>query len=145
MAFELPGFYGTFLASTGLKQYTFVALTSTGSGANKVAKLIKPTTAGDCIGILVSSGTTGSTVKKNQTVQFYGIGKVRAGSTSFVAGDQVFASSKGLASRAAAGAASTFYIVGQCVLPLASTKEGSTGGSTAEIISVLLTHSGGHQ
>lgn len=143
MAFELPGFYGTFLCSTGIKQYTFVDLTSTGSGASKVAKLIKPTTYGAVVGVLVSSGTTGSTVRKSQTVQFLGISKVRAGSTAFVAGDYVLATTKGIANRVAKGTASTSYLCGVCVAPLGSTKEGSTGDlAGAEVISILLTQPG---
>ncbi len=70
MAIELPAFYGTFLCSTGIKQYSFVDMSSTGTSPSKISKLIFPTTYGSAIGVLVSSGTTNSTVRKVQTVQF---------------------------------------------------------------------------
>lgn len=137
MAIELPAFYGTFLCSTGIKQYSFVDITSTGSGTSKVAKLIIPTTEGACIGVMVSSGTTGSTVRKPQTVQFLGIAKVRSGSTAIVVGDWVKASTAGRALRAAKGSASTSYLVGTAVSPPLSTK---SDGS--EYINVLLSNPG---
>ena len=90
MAYEKPVLTHTFRASTGLKQYQAVAL----SGANN--RLINPTTEGNCIGVLVSSGTTGSTGRAGstdsgsvQTVQLSGIAKVIAGTTTIDAGDQL--------------------------------------------------------
>src|SRR3990167_8230560 len=89
----------TFRASTGLKQYQAVALT----GANN--RLINPTTEGNCIGILVSSGTTGSTGRAGstdsgsvQTVQLTGIAKVIAGTTTIDASDLIKAATDGRAS-----------------------------------------------
>lgn len=137
MTIELPAFYGTFLASTGLKQYMAVSLTSTGSGANKVAKLIVPTTYGAAIGVLVSSGTTNSTVRKVQTVQFLGIAKVRSQSTAWVAGDYALPTTKGFVNRVAKGTPSTSSLLGVCMAPSASTK---SDGS--EYIPILLTQPG---
>lgn len=137
MAIELPGFYGTFLCSTGIKQYSLVDITSTGSGTSKVTKLVTSvSTKAQAIGVMVSSGTTGSTVRKPQTVQFYGIAKVRSGSTAFVAGDLVGISTAtaGIANRRAKGSTSAqHYIVGVAVGPALSTKSDGT-----EYIPVLL-------
>ncbi len=137
MAIELPAFYGTFLCSTGIKQYSFVDMSSTGTSPSKISKLIFPTTYGSAIGVLVSSGTTNSTVRKVQTVQFLGIAKVRAGSTTFVAGDYVKPSTAGRAVRVAKGTASTSAIVGVAVSPSQSTKSDGT-----ELVNVLLTQPG---
>lgn len=129
MAYEKVGFTHTFRASTGLTQYQAVAVT----GAN--ARLIDPTTEGNCIGILISSGTTGSTGRAGstdsgsmQTVQLSGIAKVVAGTTTIDAGDVLKASTDGLASTAS----STSYRFG---IALASVDSTST---SAHVIPVLL-------
>lgn len=98
MAYESPSFYGTFAASTGLKQYQFVDL-------NAAGVLINPTTNGRAIGVLVSSGTTGSTGRAGsttsgsvQTIQWGGIAKVLSGSSAIPIGAFVKASTDGRAS-----------------------------------------------
>src|SRR3990172_9532352 len=133
MAFEKQSFTHTFRASTGLKQYQAVALT----GANN--RLINPTTEGNCIGILTSSGTTGSTGRAGSTdsgsvqeVQFLGISKVLAGTTGIVPGSVLRADTDGRASTSALGT-STSYRFG---LALGSVLSTST---SAEVVSVLLT------
>lgn len=127
MAFESPSFYGTFLASTGLKQYQCVELNSAGV-------LINPTTNGRCIGVLVSSGSTGSTGRAGsttsgrvQTVQFYGIAKVLSGSSSIVIGDVVTAEADGRVT-----VASTNNPIGRALAAGVSTS------TVSEVISVLL-------
>lgn len=127
MAYESPSFYGTFPASTGLKQYQAVELNSAGV-------LINPTTSGRCIGLLCSSGTTGSTGRAGsntsgsvQTVQFYGIGKVLSGSSAIAIGDVLSADSDGRAI-----AASTNFPLGRALAAGVSTS------TVSEVISVLL-------
>lgn len=129
MAYESPSFYGTFPASTGLKQYTFVELNSAGV-------LIKPTTAGPgVLGVLVSSGTTGSTGRAGsttsgtvQTVQFYGIAKVISGSSSIAIADLITGATDGFAKVAT----STDFVQG---IALAA---GVSTSTVAEVIPVLL-------
>lgn len=101
MAYENYEECGTFPASTGLKQYQFVALNSNG-------RLINPTTEGNYLGVITSSGTTGSTGRAGstdsgsvQTVQFYGVAKVLAGTTGITYGTLVKASTDGRGSTAA--------------------------------------------
>lgn len=132
MAYESPAFYGTFLASTGLKQYQAVELNSAGV-------LINPTTSGRCIGILTSSGTTGSTGRAGsttsgtvQTVQFYGIAKVLSGSSAIAIGDVVSASTDGRLA-----AASTNNPLGRALAAGVSTS------TVTEVISVLLLNAAG--
>lgn len=127
MAYESPAFHGTFPASTGLKQYQAVELNSAGN-------LINPTTNGRCIGILVSSGTTGSTGRAGsttsgsvQTVQFYGISKILSGSSAIAIGDVLQADSDGRAI-----AASTNTPFGRALAAGVSTS------TVSEVISVLL-------
>ena len=74
MAYENASLLGTFDASTALKQYQGVDLSTNGL-------LINPTTSGRIIGVITSAGTTGSTDAAAQTVQFGGIAKVLAGAT----------------------------------------------------------------
>lgn len=135
MAFEkVPArFTHTFAASTGLKQYQAVALSGT--------RLINPTTEGNCIGVIISSGTTGSTGRAGstdsgsvQTVQFGGIAKVLAGSTTIDAGDLLKAETDGRASTAS----STSYRFG---LSLGAVDSTST---SAQIVSVILSPSYGN-
>ena len=141
MTIELPAFYGTFLCSTGIKQYSLVDITSTGTSPNKVSKLVTTvSTKGLAIGVMVSSGTTNSTVRKNQTVQFLGITKVRSGSNAFVAGDlvKVSTATAGAADRIAKGATSAqHYAMGVAVGPSQSTKSDGT-----ELLPFLLTQPG---
>lgn len=98
MAKESPLGTTTFLASTGLKQYQFVDLDAAGV-------LINPTTNGRAIGVLISSGTTGSTGKAGSTtsgyyhtVQYGGIAKVLSGSSAIPIAGFVKASTDGRAS-----------------------------------------------
>src|SRR3990167_7704203 len=135
MAFDKNATCHTFRASTGLKQYQAVALT----GANN--RLINPTTEGNCIGILVSSGTTGSTGRAGstdsgsvQTVQLTGIAKVIAGTTSIDASDLIKAATDGRASTSS----STSYRFG---LSLGAVDSTST---SAHVVSVLLSPSYQH-
>lgn len=136
MAWENP--LGTnnlalFECSTGIKQYSFVEL-STASG-----KLVKPTTRCAPIGVLVSSGTVGSTRDDTvQAVQVYGVAKVRAGSTAINAGDLVSASSVdgSVVARTTDGA------VGIALGSVDSTGGDSTGGIGQQIIPVLLQYWG---
>lgn len=124
----------TFAASTGLKQYQAVALNS-----NKV--LINPTTEGNCIGVLVSSGTTGSTGRAGsthsgtvQTVQVHGLAKVIAGTTTIDVGDVLKTETDGRASTAS----STSYRFGLALSAVDSTS------TSAHVISVLLSPSFGN-
>lgn len=118
------GPYMTFPASTGLSQYTFVGLDNTG-------KLIKPPTSGVCIGVLVSSGTTGNTrARTQQSVQVYGIAKVQCNSTGLTWGNTVAATTLGKASTRG-----TKPVVG-----IAVSKPGST--SKVQLIQVLLQWAG---
>ena len=131
MAFEKQSFTHTFRASTGLKQYQAVDIT----GANN--RLINPTTAGPALGVLTSSGTTGSTGRAGSTdsgsvqeVQFLGITKVIAGSTTIDAGDFLTADTDGRCSTAAAS--STGMIFGRALGAVDSTS------TSAHVITVLL-------
>lgn len=135
MAFEKDVFSHTFQASTGLRQYQCVAL----SGANN--RLINPTTEGNCIGVITSSGTTGSTGRAGstdsgsvQTVQMLGIAKVIAGTTTIDAGDLLKTETDGRASTSG----STSYRFGIALDAVASTS------TSAQVISVLLSPSYGN-
>lgn len=135
MAFEKVGLIHTFQASTGLKQYQAVHIT----GANN--RLLNPTTEGNCIGILVSSGTTGSTGRAGSTdsgsvqaVQLSGIAKVIAGTTTIDAGDLLKADIDGRASTSS----STSYRFGIALGAVDSTS------TSAHVVSVLLSPSYQH-
>ena len=137
MAYEkVPeGLTDTFRASTGLKQYSPVMI----SGANNL--LIEATTEGNVIGVLISSGTTGSTGRAGstdsgsvQTVQYGGIAKVIAGTTTIDAGDLVKATTDGRCSTAS----STSYRFGIALGAVSSTS------TSAQIIPVLLSPSYGN-
>jgi hypothetical protein len=132
MAFEKVGLTHTFQASTGLKQYQFVNIT----GANN--RLINPTTEGNCIGVLISSGTTGSTGLAGstdsgsvQTVQLDGIAKLVAGTTTIDAGEWVKAAVDGRAEYST-GATSTSHLAGRSLEAVTSTS------TSAQVISVIL-------
>lgn len=133
MGFEVPvGPFITVPASTGLKQYTFVDLSTSASALNG-AVLVKPSALGKCIGVLVSSGTTGSTRKnQQQSVQVYGIAKVLGGSNVLKVGSVVFAATDG---RAEVGTTnSTKYVIGRAF--------GKSTSTSAQVVPVLLLHSG---
>lgn len=129
MAYENPLGVYTFLASTGLKQYQFVELNSAGV-------LINPTTAGPgVLGVLVSSGSTGSTgvagsttSGRYQSVQCYGIAKILSGSSSIATADLITAATDGRAKVAT----STDYVQGIALTAGVSTS------TVSEVISVLL-------
>lgn len=132
MAYEVPGTTLTFRASTGLKQYQAVALSG--------VRLINPTTEGNTIGILVSSGTTGSTGRAGstdsgsvQTVQVTGVAKCIAGTTGVAGMTAVKASTDGRCSTAT----STSYRFGVALAAVDSTS------TSAHIIPVLLTPAAG--
>ena len=121
MAFTSPTGPLSFEASTGLTSNQFVRLTTN-------AILANPTAGDHILGVLVSSGTTGSTVTGDwHSVQVMGVAKVRCatGSTGISANTLVVTSSKG---RAAPTTAGDFY-VGLALEDVSSTKS---------VISVLL-------
>ena len=135
MAFEKAGLTHTFAASTGLKQFQAVAITGTNN------RLINPTTEGNCIGILVSSGTTGSTGRagstdsgNDQTVQLTGIAKVIAGTTTIDAGDLLKTAIDGRASTSG----STSYRFGIALQAV------DTTSTAAQIITTILSPSYGN-
>jgi len=132
VAFEKIGLTHTFQASTGLRQYQLVNIT----GANN--RLLNPTTEGNCIGVLVSSGTTGSTGRAGstdsgsvQTVQLSGIAKVIAGTTTIDAGEWLKASTDGRASFST-GPTSTSHLCARALEAVASTS------TSAQVISAWL-------
>lgn len=125
MAGDIPvGPYMTFPASTGLSQYMFVDIDTTG-------KLIKPPTSGRAIGVLVSSGTTGSNrARQQQSVQVYGMAKVQVQSTGITWGTTITATTLGKASTRG-----TKIALGISVGDAAST-------SKVQLIPVLLQYAG---
>lgn len=139
MAYESPSFYASFPASTGLKQYTFVTLSTNGL-------LRTPTTLGDAIGVLVSSGTTGSTWGGStangpvQTVQLYGIAKVLCADEAITPGMRISAVTTGLEIGWAQDGSdnAALFGLGYAVTEALSTGDESTSAIGAEIISVLL-------
>ena len=140
MSFEkVPeGFTHTFRASTGLRQYQFVNLASTTS-----VRIARPTTNGVHIGVLISSGTTGSTGRAGstdsgsvQTVQFAGIAKVLAGSSAIDAGGYVKASTDGLAAPTT-GPTSTSFVGGRALEAVTSTS------TSQSVFAVLINHQQG--
>lgn len=131
MAFENP--LGTnnltLPASTGLVQYQAVSLNSAGL-------LIDPTTLPQVIGVLVSSGTTGSTVAdRPQSVQVYGVAKVLQGSSGLVPGNQVAATTSGTVVLSSAD-----NILGIVIEGSASTGVHGTTDDIQGVVSVLLLH-----
>lgn len=139
MAFENP--LGTnnlaiFEASTGLPQYTFVSLSTAGV-------LISPNLNGVCIGVLVSSGTTGSTQTGTvQSVQVYGVAKVLSGTTTITFGSMVQASTTGIIGAGAIAAETGNNVMGIAVSEALSTGAQSSTDDIQEYISVLLLHMG---
>lgn len=139
MAYESPSFYASFPASTGLSQYQFVALSTNGL-------LIDPTTLGDAIGVLVSSGTTGSTWGGStangpvQTIQLYGIAKLKTASTAITPGMRISAVTTGAEIGWAQDGSdnAALFVLGYAVTGAVSTGGDSTGGGGTELITVLL-------
>lgn len=135
MAYDKPpsGLTHTFPASTGLKQYQFVNIT----GANN--RLINPTTNGEAIGVITSSGTTGSTGRAGstdsgsvQTVQLLGVAKIICGTTAIDPGDFIKASTDGRGSTWDLSDGSTDYVVGRAIGSALSTT------TSAEIITAFI-------
>ncbi len=131
MAYDVPGISYTFRATTGLKQYQAVHITTGG-------RILNPTTEGNCIGILISSGTTGSTGRAGstdsgsvQTVQLTGIAKVIAGTTTIAVANALKTEADGRASTSS----STSYRFGIALAAVDSTS------TSAHVIPVLLTPS----
>lgn len=121
MAFEVNELRSSFQASTGLKQYQFVALNTSGL-------LVNPSTLGRAIGVLTSSGTTGSTRDDTfQTVQFGGIAKVLSGSSAIAINDLISAATDGRAFVGTTGSVSGIALAA-----------GVSTSTVSEIISVLL-------
>ena len=93
MAYEKIGATDTDVLSTGIRQYRFVRLSSTGisyPSGSTVGKAV--------LGVLISSGSTSSTsIDRVGTVQIDGIAKVEATASTLSVGDIVSASSVGQA------------------------------------------------
>lgn len=120
MAFETPDGLITVPATTGLVQYRFVSLNTSGYAA-------KPTDGAAILGVVHSGGTTGSTVEPQYiTVQTRGVAKVEADASTVSAGDQVAASTLGRVTPLGSGDYSVGFVVG-----------GSSGGA-GRILSVYL-------
>lgn len=116
-------------ASTGIRSKRFVALSTAGLTYPNAS-----TIGGRIIGVLISSGTTGSTdcSRKVGTVQVNDVARVEAeSSTALVVGALVSASSVG---RVQTSTNTGDHIVGQLV-------DGSTGGVN-RVVSVQLGHQG---
>jgi hypothetical protein len=110
----------TLSASTGLRRQRFVAV---GAGG----KVGYPTAGAPVLGVLRSSGTTGSTADPQYVgVQVGGVAFVEASASTLAAGDSVAASSVGYAVPSSAGD----YVVGYVV-------EG-TSGAANRVLSVAL-------
>lgn len=120
MAWENKSGFYTLPASTGLSQFRFVTVNTSGN-------LAYPAAGAPVIGVLVSSGTTGSTDDRQVgTVQSIGVAKVTAIASTLAVGDTVAASSIGRAVPSSA----TDYTVGIVV-------DGSSGG-VGRVMSVAL-------
>jgi len=119
MAYEILGPTFTLPASTGLEQYQAVGM----SGESVAA----PSVDSPIVGVIVSSGTTGSTRSGQYvTVQHSGVAIVKATASTLAAGDNVAASTAG---RVVAKSTSAPYL-GVIV-------KGSSG-SAGRLVSVLL-------
>lgn len=124
MAYEIPGRCVTVPASTGLKQYRLVTL-STAAATQGWA--VKPAAGAPVLGSVAYVGTTGSTVDPQYiTVQIDGVAKIEAASGTVAAGDLVSASSLGQVKSLSAGDYAVGMVVG-----------GSSGGAN-RILSVQL-------
>lgn len=113
------------LASTGIRSHRFVVLDSTGGCDYPDAS----TVGGSVSGVLVSSGTTGSTDASSAygAIQTAGVALVEAESSTLAAGALVSASSVG---RAQPATNAGDFVVGRIVA-------GSSGGANRQV-SVLL-------
>jgi hypothetical protein len=120
MAYDNPDEFITLPATTGLVQYQFVTVNSAGKAA-------RPAAGARVLGVLVSSGTNGSTEDRYATIQLTGVSKAIAKGSTLGVGDTVSASSIGYAKPSTSGG----YVIGLVL-------EGSSG-STGRIISVSLT------
>jgi hypothetical protein len=126
MAYEKIGETDTFpFASTGIRQYRFVVVSTAGIGLPNAS-----TVGQSVLGVLISSGSNASTEQlgKYGTVQFTGIAKVEAESSTITTGALVSASTVG---RAQPATNAGDFVVGRIV-------SGSSGGAN-RIISVALT------
>lgn len=96
MAFETPwNDISIFQATTGLTQYSWVTLNSSA----KWTQASNSSAGFNAVGILVSSGTTGSTRETAQTIRPFGPvsqSRVSTGSTTISAGDVVTLSTDGV-------------------------------------------------
>lgn len=127
MAFDHPGpDISVRLATTGIPQYSWVQLNSSGKWASSTAS---GTTAGrGVVGVVQSSGTTGSTNETVQTIRLFGVTKSRVStaSTGISAGDLVTVSTN--------SAAITPTTAGDNVLGVSF----DDVASTSDIVSVLI-------
>ncbi len=121
MAWENTSPYITVLPTTGLRQFHFVTV-------NTAGLLAYPAVGARAIGVLVSNGTTNSTVDpvKGATVQIYGVAKLEAITGTAKAASLIQSSSIGYAM----GQTGAGHTMGICVA-------GTTGG-TGRMMSVLL-------
>lgn len=125
MAYEKIGETDTFpFGSTGLRQYRFVRLSTAGITAPTGS-----TVGLSVLGVLISSGTTGSTDASGKvgTVQLTGIAKVEASASTLSVGDVVSASTIGQAQPATNAGD---FVVGRIV-------DGSSGAAN-RILSIAL-------
>lgn len=121
MAFENLSGMVTVPASTGISQFRFVTVNTSGN-------LAYPAAGAAALGVLVSSGTTGSTDDTQVgTVQMHGVASVKATASTLSRGDTVAASSVGFAVPTSAGD----YTVGVVV-------DGTSGGAGRLLTVALL-------
>ena len=124
MAFEIRGKTVSVPASTGLKNFRLVAL-STAAATQGWA--VKPVAGAPTFGALCAGGTTGGTNSPQYvTVQVDGVAKVEAAAGTVAAGDIVSASSLGQVKSLAGGD----YAVGMVVF--------GSSGAAGRIVSVQL-------
>lgn len=125
MAWESGGTFITLPLTTGLRQYRFVKVNTSGNAVYPSAS-----TVGEAVvGVLVSEGTTGSTVDpvRGGTIQIGGVAKVEAEASTVAKGDTITASSVG---RVQSSSNAGDYAVGIVV-------DGSSGAAN-RVVSVLL-------
>lgn len=120
MAYDNASEFITLPATTGLVQYQLVNINSAG-------KIATPTLGARVVGVLVSSGTNGSTEDRYGTVQINGVSKVLAAATTATAGETLSASAIGYA-KATTGTAA-----------IAGVQVEGTSGASGRVISILLT------
>ena len=121
MAYDNASEFITLPATTGLVQYQLVNINSAG-------KIATPALGARVIGVLVSSGTNGSTDDTRYgTVQINGVSKVLAASSTATAGETLSASAIGYAKNTTGSAA------------IAGVQVEGTSGASGRVISILLT------